>query len=179
MKNICIYCGSKHGKNEKYSVIAVELAEKLAENNINIVYGGSNIGLMGKIANAALNKGGEVIGIIPKFLVDKEIAHNGLTELIIADSMHERKQIMESHSDAFVALPGGLGTVEEIIEMIAWAKLKLHSKPCAFLNINGYYNSLFNFLDNMVNEGFLDKKIKDMIIIEDDMNRLIKKLQLK
>lgn len=128
---------------------------------------------MGELANQVLSLGGEVIGIIPKFLIDKEVAHNGLTRLIETDTMHERKELMQKESDGFIALPGGLGTIEEIFEMITWGQLNIHKKPCAFLNINGYYNFINAFLDNAVREGFIEQEFKNMIIIEEDPEILI------
>jgi len=130
---------------------------------------------MGKLADLILGSGGKVIGIIPKFLIDKEVAHNGLTKLIEVDSMHERKSLMQMESDAFIALPGGLGTTEEIFEMITWGQLNIHQKPCALLNINGFYDFMNDYLDNAVNEGFIEKEFKNMIIIEHDPNKIIQR----
>jgi uncharacterized protein (TIGR00730 family) len=175
MKKICVFCGSSYGNDRIYSEAAEKLGETFINNNITLVYGGAKIGLMGELADRILHLGGKVIGIIPKFLIDKEVAHNGLTRLVEVDSMHERKALMQKESDGFIALPGGFGTIEEIFEMITWGQLNIHRKPCAFLNINGFYDSMNSFLNNAVKEGFIEKEFKDMIIIESDPNSIIQK----
>ncbi|MDA3954721.1 MAG: TIGR00730 family Rossman fold protein [Bacteroidales bacterium] len=172
MKKISVFCGSSPGNSMIYTKTAQKLAIYLANNNITLIYGGSKVGLMGELANEALLKGGNVIGIIPKHLKDKEVAHTELSELRVVDTMHQRKKMMEELSDAFIALPGGLGTTEEIFEMLTWAQLNLHKKPCAFVNVNGYFNFLIDFLNNMVLEGFLEKEYRDMIIIEDNIETI-------
>lgn len=173
MKRICVFCGSSYGSSKIYVESVIKLSKILIKNNLVLVYGGAKVGLMGELANQVLSLGGEVIGIIPKFLIDKEVAHNGLTRLIETDTMHERKELMQKESDGFIALPGGLGTIEEIFEMITWGQLNIHKKPCAFLNINGYYNFINAFLDNAVREGFIEQEFKNMIIIEEDPEILI------
>lgn len=173
MKKICVFCGSSYGKNPIYIEAVNKLSEIFIRNNITLIYGGAKVGLMGELADRILKSGGKVIGIIPKFLKDREVAHNNLTKLIEVNSMHERKELMQKESDGFIALPGGLGTVEEIFEMITWGQLRIHEKPCAFLNTNGFYNLIDGFLDNAVNEGFIEKEFKDMIIIESEPDMII------
>jgi len=175
MKRICVFCGSSYGNNKIYVEAVTKLCRILIKNNIALVYGGAKVGLMGELADQFLSSGGEVIGIIPKFLVDREVAHKGLTRLIETDTMHERKELMQRESDGFIALPGGLGTIEEIFEMITWGQLNIHKKPCAFLNINGYYNFINAFLENAVKEGFIELEFKNMIIIEEDPEILIQR----
>lgn len=175
MKKICVFCGSSYGNNPIYKETAQKLCDVFIENNITLVYGGAKVGLMGQLADQILNAGGKVIGIIPTFLKDKEVAHNNLTELIETNTMHERKQLMEKTSDGFIALPGGFGTIEEIFEMITWGQLNLHKKPCAFLNVNGFYDLLDGFLDNVVKEGFIEKGFKDMIIVDSEPEIVVKK----
>ncbi len=168
MKQICVFCGSSYGNTSVYTEAVQWLSTVFIKNNITLIYGGAKVGLMGVLADNILKQGGKVIGIIPRFLIDKEVAHHGLTELIEVETMHERKTLMEQKSDGFIAMPGGLGTVEEIFEMITWGQLKLHKKPCAFLNSNGYYNFIEKFLDNAVSEGFIEQEYKNMIIIENN-----------
>ena len=152
---ICVYAGSNPGANEAYSEAAGDLARLLAQRGIGVVYGGARVGLMGVLADTALAEGGEVIGVMPQDLVDREIAHTGLTELHVVGSMHERKALMAELSDAFVAVPGGIGTLEELIEVYTWSQLGLHDKPMGVLNVLGYYDGLAALLDHAVQEGFL------------------------
>jgi uncharacterized protein (TIGR00730 family) len=173
MKKICVFCGSSYGNNPLYTESVKKLGDIFIENKFTLVYGGAKIGLMGELADRMLNQGGKVIGIMPKFLLEREVAHRSISDLIVVDSMHERKEIMQKESDGFIALPGGLGTVEEIFEMITWGQLNIHQKPCGLLNINGFYNLMDDFLDNAVNEGFIEKEFKNMIIVESDPNKLI------
>jgi len=173
MKKIAVFCGSSAGNKDVYTQAANHLAEVLAGNKLTLVYGGARVGLMGVLANRMLEKNSHVIGIMPQFLVDKEVAHSGLTELIKVDSMHERKALIQEMADGFIALPGGFGTIEEIFEMITWSQLNLHSKPCAFFNVHGYYNHMDIFLENCVKEGFIARGYKEMIIIEDDPEMII------
>ncbi len=152
---ICVYAGSNPGADPAYAEAAADLARLLAERGIGVVYGGAHVGLMGILADTALAAGGEVVGVMPQDLVDREIAHTGLTELHVVASMHERKALMAELSDGFVALPGGAGTLEELIEVYTWSQLGLHDKPMGVLNIIGYYDGLAALLDHAVREGFL------------------------
>ena len=173
INTICIYCGSSSGRHEKYDSAANALAEALVSRNIKLVYGGTDIGLMGVVANQVLNLGGEVIGVIPKALALKEVAHKHLTQLHITESMHERKMMMAELSDGFIALPGGIGTLEELFEIWTWAQLGFHNKPCGLLNINGYYNSLIGFLDHVLAEQFVKKEHHAMLLVETNPNTLL------
>jgi uncharacterized protein (TIGR00730 family) len=152
---VCVYAGSNPGTNPAYAEAAAERARLLASRNIGVVYGGGKVGLMGILADTALAAGGEVIGVIPQDLVDREVGHDGLTELHVVGSMHERKALMAELSDAFVALPGGAGTLEELIEVYTWSQLGLHAKPMGVLNVEGYYDGLAALLDHAMDEGFL------------------------
>lgn len=176
MKSICVFCGSNSGSNSIYKEAAVQLACYLAGRNIKLVYGGGSIGLMGAISEAVLQQGGQVIGIIPKFLAEKELAQTDVTQLHIVDSMHERKALMAELSDGFIALPGGIGTLEELFEVYTWGQLGLHIKPCGLLNINGYYNHLISFLHHMVGEQFLKPINLDMLLIDQTSEGLIEKM---
>ena len=173
INTICIYCGSSSGRHEKYDSAANALAEALVSRNIKLVYGGTDIGLMGVVANQVLNLGGEVIGVIPKALALKEVAHKHLTQLHITESMHERKMMMAELSDGFIALPGGIGTLEELFEIWTWAQLGFHNKPCGLLNINGYYDSLIGFLDHVLAEQFVKKEHHAMLLVETNPNTLL------
>nr|MDQ3828277.1 TIGR00730 family Rossman fold protein [Candidatus Tectomicrobia bacterium] len=155
MKRLCVYCGSNPGSQPDYTEAARNLARVLVKRNIEVVYGGASVGIMGVLADAILAEGGHVIGIIPQALVDKEVAHRGLSDLRVVKSMHERKTLMAELSDGFIALPGGLGTLEELFEVLTWALLGLHQKPCGLLNIRDYYRSLIDFLDHAVAERFI------------------------
>ena len=155
MKSICVYCGSNPGANPDYARQAQALGRRLAEQDISLVYGGGNVGLMGVVADAVLAHRGEVVGVIPQQLVDWEVAHRGVTRLEIVDSMHERKQRMFELSDGFIALPGGFGTLDEMFEMLTWRQLGLGNKPCAFLDVGGFWQPLMAMLDTMVRERFL------------------------
>lgn len=166
MKKICVYCGSSPGLRPEYIAAARFLAEELLARNIGLVYGGAHVGIMGEIADTVLSGGGEVTGIIPKALVEREVSHAGLTELIIVDSMHERKAMMADLSDGFIALPGGLGTIEELFEILTWAQLGFHKKPCGLLNASGYYDHLSAFLDHTVAEGFVMEAHRSMLMVE-------------
>ena len=166
MQSICVFCGSSKGKNSAYTGAAVQLGRLLAERELTLVYGGGNIGLMGEIASSVLSLGGRAIGVIPRFLVEKELVHRHLTEVRIVESMHERKAAMAELADAFIAMPGGYGTLEEIVEVLTWAQLGLHRKPVGLLNIDGYYDYLNQFFNHMVEEGFLLREYKDMLLIK-------------
>ena len=176
IKSIAIFCGSSTGSNPEYKTKAKALGAYLGRNNYHLVYGGGNIGLMGTIANAALENGGEVTGVLPHFLNRKEVGHVALSKLILVDSMHERKQKIEQLSDAFIAMPGGFGTLEEVSEMLTWAQLGLHQKPIGLYNINGFYNPLLSQLDLMVDEGFLKPQNRSIVLSEIDPEKLVQSL---
>jgi uncharacterized protein (TIGR00730 family) len=164
IKSICVYCGSSPGKNPAYSQAAENLALALCERNIGLVYGGSAVGVMGTIADAVLAAGGEATGVIPKALAVKEVAHDNLSELHVVASMHERKAMMADLADGFIALPGGWGTLEEIFEILTWAQLGFHDKPCGLLNIEGYYDGLFDFLENSFEQQFVNELYRPMLM---------------
>jgi uncharacterized protein (TIGR00730 family) len=164
IRRLCVFCGSSTGREPGYRRLAEALAGALAERGIGIVYGGARVGLMGALADAALAGGGEVIGVIPRALIDREIGHSGLTELRIVDSMHERKALMAELADGFVALPGGVGTLEELFEVWTWAQLGLHAKPCALLDADGFYGPLVTFLDHLVDAGFVRPAHRAMLL---------------
>lgn len=166
MKRLCVYCGSSAGKKPGYAQAAQQLAEELVMRGIGLVYGGASIGVMGLLADAVLANQGEVVGIIPQALVDKEVSHTGLTDLKIVSSMHERKAMMADLSDGFIALPGGLGTLEELFEILTWAQLGFHHKPCGLLNIAGYYDGLTAFLDHAVDEQFVKPIHRSLLRVE-------------
>lgn len=173
MKSICVFCGSSYGALEEYSNTAKATGKAIAEQGMRLVYGGARVGLMGTVADAALAAGGEVIGVLPHSLKEKEIEHQGLTELHLVSSMHERKAMMADLSDGFIALPGGVGTLEEIFEVWTWGQLGYHEKPCGFLNTSGYYDHLIAFLDHQVQEGFTKKVMRDMAQIADTPEGLL------
>jgi uncharacterized protein (TIGR00730 family) len=154
-KTVCVYCGSSLGAREDYATAARELGKSLAERGYRLVYGGGHVGLMGVIADAVLAGGGEAVGVIPQWLVDREVAHRGLTRLHVVETMHQRKQMMAEMADAFIALPGGYGTLDELCEVLGWAQLGLHSKPIVLLDVANYWQPLFATLDHAVSEGFL------------------------
>jgi len=176
MKRICVFCGSNAGARSEYAEAARALATVLAERKLGIVYGGGNVGLMGVLADAALARGGEVIGVIPQKLVDKEVAHRGVTELRVVETMHERKALMNDLSDAFLALPGGFGTLDEFFEVLTWAQLGFHGKPCALLNVAGYYDGMLAMLDHAVTERFLRPAHRELVIADTDPLRLLQRL---
>jgi uncharacterized protein (TIGR00730 family) len=177
LKSLCVFCGSSPGNRSEFAQAARELGSLLGRRGIRLVYGGASVGLMGTVADAALAAGGEAVGVIPHPLFGKEVAHAGLTRLIEVDSMHERKKTMFELSDGFVALPGGWGTLEEIFEMLTWAQLGLHRKPCAFLNVGGYFDPLLAFLDEMVARGFVKEKYRPLALVARDPEALLKSLQ--
>jgi uncharacterized protein (TIGR00730 family) len=173
LENICVYCGSNAGRQPIYAEQAKEFGRTLAERGLGLVYGGSSAGIMGIVADAVLAHGGRAIGIIPEVLVKKELAHKGLTELHVVGSMHERKMMMAEKADGFVALPGGVGTFEEIFETWTWAQLGLHAKPCGLLNIAGYYDKLAAFLDHTVEEAFMRPQHRAMLVVENEAGALL------
>lgn len=165
MKRLCVFCGSSHGNSAAFSTVARELGEAIAARGIELIYGGSHVGLMGVVADAALGRGGKVIGVLPRFMANKELAHPKLSHLHVVDTMHERKRIMAEMAEGFVALPGGFGTCEEIFEAITWSQLHLHHRPCALLNVAGYYDPLLTFLDGSVTAGFVRPDLRDSLIV--------------
>lgn len=177
MQTICVFCGSAPGVKHEYAVGARELGCVLAKQNINLVYGGGRVGLMGMVADAALAAGAKVTGIIPRSLADKEIAHQGLTDLRIVTTMHERKAMMSELSDGFIAMPGGFGTLEELFEVVTWAQLGIHTKPFGLLNVAGYYDGLISFLDHSVEQGFVPQRHREMIIVSDEAEELVELLK--
>src|SRR4051812_22534899 len=165
---ICVFCGSSVGANSRYVAEAKSLGQQMASNGWGLVYGGTSVGLMGATADAALAEGVEVIGVLPRALQDREVAHRGLTKLHLVESMHERKALMASLSDAFIALPGGYGTLDEFFEIVTWAQLKIHSKPCVLINTNGYYDFLLRFLDQAVTEEFVKPANLGIVLVAND-----------
>ena len=177
MKRITVFCASSFGTDKIYEEQAIALGKTLAQQNIELVYGGANVGLMGAVADGTLNAGGKVIGVLPNFLRSKEIAHQGLTELILVESMHERKTKMNELCDGVIALPGGFGTLEELFEMLTWAQLGLHKKPIAILNINGFYDSLLELLQTMTEKGLLKEVNQKMLLVSEDIEDLLNQMK--
>lgn len=178
MQSVCVFCGSSPGIDPAYAQAARSLGRTLAEANVRLVFGGGHVGLMGVISNAALEAGGEAIGIIPKSLVERELAHPGLTDLRIVGSMHERKAMMSDLSEGFITLPGGTGTLEEFFEVLTWAQLGEHEKPCGLLNVAGYYDPLLAVFDQMVDEGFLSASNRALVLVESEPDKLLRRLDL-
>jgi uncharacterized protein (TIGR00730 family) len=176
LNTICVFCGSSAGVNPGYAHAAQAVAQLFCERGIVLVYGGGNVGLMGILANACLERGGRVIGVIPRALADREVAHTGLTELRIVSSMHERKAVMADLSEAFIALPGGYGTWEELFEVLSWSQLGIQRKSCGLLNVNGYYDPLLELADKSVAEGFLRETHRELLLSDDDPERLLDRL---
>jgi uncharacterized protein (TIGR00730 family) len=170
---ICVFAGSSLGKDPAFEHCAVELGRALVRRNVGLVYGGANVGLMGVLADAVLEADGQVIGVIPDFLVGLEIAHPGLTELIVVSSMHERKDTMARRCTGFIALPGGFGTIEEFFEALTWSQLRLHAKPCGLLNVAGYYDGLLRFLDHAVGQGLLTAENRGRVLVDEDPGGLL------
>ena len=173
MRRVCVFSGSSPGADRAYRVAASDLGHRLAARGIELVYGGAHVGLMGTVADAALEGGGRVTGVIPQSLVDREIAHPGLTDLRVVDSMHERKAQMAELADAFVALPGGVGTLEELFEVYTWNQLGLHAKPLGLLNVRGYFDGLVRFLDHAVEERFVTRAHRAMLLVGEDLDPLL------
>lgn len=176
MKTICVFCGSSPGALPAYREAAETLGKLLASRGIGLVYGGGSVGLMGIIADAVLHSGGSVTGVIPRDMAEKGVAHNALTELQYVADMHERKTRMFSLSDAFITLPGGLGTLEEIFEVVTWAQLGYHTRPCGFLNITGYYDHLVAFLDHAAGQGFIGRAHREMILVDTAPQTLLERI---
>lgn len=177
MKRISVFCGSSVGNDKDFEITAFNLGKLMAGKNVELVYGGSKVGLMRAVADGILNNKGKVIGVLPGFLSSKEIAHDNLTELIIVESMHERKTKMNELCDGVIALPGGFGTMDEFFEMLTWAQLGLHKKPIGILNVNGFYDLLIQFVQNMVDKGLLKTINQQMILVSDDAEDLLTKME--
>jgi uncharacterized protein (TIGR00730 family) len=173
VQSLCVFCGSRQGLDPAYTKAARSLGTMLAEANIRLVFGGGHVGLMGVISNAALEAGGDVIGVIPRSLVERELAHAGLTDLRIVGSMHERKALMSDLSEGFITLPGGTGTLEEFFEVLTWAQLGEHEKPCGLLNVAGYYDPLLAVFDHMIDKGFLSESNRALVLVESEPERLL------
>jgi uncharacterized protein (TIGR00730 family) len=177
MKRICVFCGSSAGEDPRYLDAADRFGNILAREGIELVYGGSRVGMMGRLAAATLQAGGKVVGVIPGAVMNRELAHQELTELRVVRSMHERKSEMAELSDAFVALPGGLGTLEAFCELLTWGQLGLHRKPCAILNVGGYFQPLVGFFDHMTQEGYMGRAHRDMVLVEEDPEALVRRMR--
>jgi uncharacterized protein (TIGR00730 family) len=175
-KRLCVFCGSSPGANPVYVEAAKNVGNELAHRGVALVYGGGNVGLMGVVADAVLAASGDVIGVIPEALMAKEVGHRGLPDLRVVKTMHERKAMMAELSDGFVALPGGIGTFEEFFEIMTWAQLGLHSKPCALLNVNGFYDPLLHLLDHAIAEHFVKPKQRDLVLVESDFSALLDRM---
>jgi uncharacterized protein (TIGR00730 family) len=177
MDRICVFCGASPGARPEYAQATTELARLLVADGIGVVYGGGGVGLMGVLADAVLAEGGEITGVIPRALLEREIAHRDVTDMRVVGSMHERKALMAELSDAFVALPGGIGTLEELFEVYTWAQLGLHQKPCALVNVEGYYDGIASFLADAVEERFLREENREMLVVEREPRALIERLR--
>jgi uncharacterized protein (TIGR00730 family) len=175
-RRLCVYCGSSTGNDPAYKHAAAKVGETLARQGIGVVYGGGHVGLMGVLADAALAAGGEVIGVIPVALQQKELGHSRVTELHVVDSMHERKQMMADLADGFISLPGGIGTLEELFETFTWLQLGYHHKPVGLLNVGGFYNDLLVFLEKTVRAGLLKQEHLDSLIVAEDLTTLLKRM---
>jgi hypothetical protein len=176
IKRVCVFCGSSTGARAAYGEAAARLGRELAKSGVALVFGGGRVGLMGILADSVLGGGGQAIGVMPRSLVEKEIAHTSLTDLHVVESMHQRKALMADLSDAFLLLPGGFGSWEEFCEIVTWLQLGIHRKPCAILNVAGYYNSLLSLADHASSEGFLRPAHHKMIIVEDDPHAVLSQL---
>ncbi|MFV8368699.1 TIGR00730 family Rossman fold protein [Flavobacterium sp. LB2R40] len=177
MKRITVFCGSSFGNEKNHELQAIVLGQTMAKKHIDLVYGGAKVGLMGAVADGVLSENGNVFGVLPRFLMSKEVAHDNLTELIIVESMHERKTKMNELSDGVIALPGGFGTLEEFFEMLTWGQLGLHKKPIGILNVDGFYDLLLKFIQKMVDNGFLKEINQKMILVSDDAEELLNKME--
>jgi uncharacterized protein (TIGR00730 family) len=176
LESLCVFCGSKLGSRPAYAAAARDVGGRLAARDIELVYGGGDIGLMGLAADAALAAGGRVIGVIPEFMIDFEVAHHDLTELVVVDSMHERKAEMARRADGFIALPGGWGTLEELFEVTTWAQLRLHAKPVGVLDVDHFFAKLVDFVDHAVDEGFIRPVHRELLHVDDDLDRLLDRM---
>ena len=176
MRTVCVFCGSSVGGDPGYLAAAQSLGRELATSGRRLIYGGAKVGLMGALADAALAAGGQVTGVVPRALIEKEIAHDGLTELHVVESMHARKALMSDLADGFIALPGGLGTIEEFLEVWTWGQLGLHRKPLGLLDTAGFFRPLLSFLDDMVTQRFLRQEHRDMVAVDGDAEALLQRL---
>ena len=177
MRRLCVYCGSRPGSQPDYTEAAKKLARALVKRHIEVVYGGASVGTMGVLADTALAEGGHVIGIIPRAVVGREVVHRGLSDLRVVTSMHERKALMAELADGFIALPGGLGTLDEVFEILTWGQLGLHQKPCGLLNIRDYYRGLIDFLDHAVSERFITDVHRALLLVEEEPQRLLERFE--
>jgi uncharacterized protein (TIGR00730 family) len=177
LRSICVFCGASAGRDPRYAEVATAVGGSLARRGIGLVYGGGRLGLMGALADGALAAGGRVTGVIPAGLVDRELAHQGVTELRIVSTLHERKAVMAELADAFIALPGGLGTLEELAEVLSWAQLELHAKPVGALDVGGFFGPLFAYLDHAANEGFVSASHRGLLLVDDDLDRLLERFE--
>lgn len=175
-KRLCVFCGSSHGTNPAYAEAAKGLGAEFARRGIELVYGGGNVGLMGVVADAVLAAGGRAIGVIPEALMAKELGHRGVQDLRVVKTMHERKAMMAELADGFIAMPGGIGTFEEFFEILTWAQLGFHAKPCALLNVNGFYDPLLQLVDHSIEEGFVKAKQRALVLVEADFSKLIERM---
>ena len=178
MNSICVFCGSSSGANGIYEESARATGKALVRAGLRLVYGGGRVGLMGVLADEVLAAGGQVTGVMPRALVEREIAHRGVTDLRVVETMHERKELMADLADAFIALPGGAGTLEEIFEQWTWSQLGIHAKPCGFINVNGYFTPLLAMIEHMVAEGFMAPALASMLTIENEADRLLARFRL-
>ena len=176
MNRICVFCGSKTGTNPLFLETAVELGRVLAQRGLGLVYGGASIGLMGAVADSVMGCGGRVVGVIPEAMATKEVAHEGLSEMHVVSSMHERKSMMARLADGFVALPGGFGSFEELLEMITWAQLGIHRKPVAILNVSGYYDPLIQLFERAIEEGFIKPRNRQLVVVKQEPDELLETL---
>jgi uncharacterized protein (TIGR00730 family) len=176
IRSVCVFCGSNPGVRPIFAEVARELGAALARRGISVVYGGARVGLMGCVADGALAAGGVVIGVLPRFMTRKELAHEGLTELLLVDSMHERKAMMAERAEGFVALPGGYGTMEELFEILTWSQLALHKKPVGLVNVDGFYEPLIAQIDYAVRDGFLRPAHRDLLVVESEVEPLLERL---
>lgn len=177
VKTLAVYCGASAGVSPVYAEAAAELARVLVSHNIGLVYGGGNVGLMGVIADEVLRQGGEATGVIPRALLEREVGHTGLTRMFVVKDMHERKAMMADLADGFIAMPGGMGTLEELFEMLTWSQLGIHAKPVGVLNVNGFYDGLIKFMAHLQGEGFVRAQHAQLMLVEADPGALIRRLQ--
>jgi uncharacterized protein (TIGR00730 family) len=177
LRRVCVFCGASAGRDPRYADVAAAVGGSLAKRGIELVYGGGRVGLMGALADGALAAGGRVTGVIPAGLVDRELAHPGISEMRIVTTLHQRKAAMSDLSDAFIALPGGLGTLEELAEVLSWAQLELHAKPVGALDIGGFFRPFVAYLDHVAAEGFVAASHRDLLIVDDDLDRLLERFE--